>query len=137
VQHDCLLGLLGFWGLGRIQRYGGFDQGFQRLLVDRIAFADIDGAARSAIEARIEKTGGILERGAAGECELDFVLLGFAGADDAVLRPSWHACRIRGLLPLGYFDRLGRSVFDHDANACEHLTAPIRRGFLRTGFLLR
>src|SRR5882724_3063816 len=55
-------------------------------LVNVFSFVDVDGAAHVSVETRVEETGRILQRRALGEGELHDVLIGFAGADDAVVR---------------------------------------------------
>src|SRR3546814_13323168 len=60
------------------------DERFQRLLVDRVAFMDIDRAADVAVEARMEQPGRIGSRRARGEGHLDVGLVGLASVDHAV-----------------------------------------------------
>src|SRR5437588_8084185 len=63
-----------------VQRDGGADERFQRLLVDSAALVDVDGAPHIAVEAGIEEARGIVERGTLGEGQLDDALVGLAGA---------------------------------------------------------
>src|SRR4051812_47100698 len=74
-------------GAGRVQLHRGADQRLQRRLVDRLTLANVDGAADVAVEAGVEQALRILQRGAPGEGQLDDVLIGLAGGDDAVVRP--------------------------------------------------
>ena len=60
----------------------------ERGLVNFFSFVDVDRAAYVAVETRVEETGRILQRRALGEGELHDVLIGLAGADDAVVRPN-------------------------------------------------
>src|SRR5712664_344559 len=60
-------------------------------LVDFFSFVDVDRAAHISIKTRIEETGRILQRGALGEGKLHDLLVGLAGADDAVMRPNRRA----------------------------------------------
>src|SRR5271156_5763072 len=53
-------------------------------LVDFFSFVDVYRAADVSFEAGVEEAGGIFQRCAFGEGELDDILVGFAGADDAV-----------------------------------------------------
>src|ERR1043166_6612559 len=53
--------------------------------VDCFPFVDIERAAYVAVETRVEQTGGVLQRRALGEGQLHGMLVGFAGADDAVV----------------------------------------------------
>ena len=68
-------------------------------LVNVFAFMDVDRAARIPLETRVEEPGRILQRRAPGEGKLHDVLVGFARADDAVMRPS-RSARGRRLRPL-------------------------------------
>src|SRR5438046_8917173 len=72
-------------------------------LVNFFSFVDVDRAAYVSVETRVEETGRILQRRALGEGQLHDILVGFAGADDAVVRPCGSA-RVRGLHPLQLLD---------------------------------
>src|SRR5213593_3072442 len=61
--------------------------------VNFFPFVDVDRAAYVSLETRVEETGRILQERAPGEGKLHGILVGFAGADDAVVRPD----RIRPL----------------------------------------
>src|SRR5205814_3942271 len=60
----------------------------ERRLVNFFSFVDVDRAAYVSVETRVEETGRILQRRALGEGQLHHILIGFAGADDAVVRPN-------------------------------------------------
>ena len=72
---------------------------FERGLVNFFSFVDVDRAAYVSVETRVEETGRIFQRRALGEGQLDDILIGFAGADDAVVRPNRGA-------GFGWFDPL-------------------------------
>src|SRR5262245_27491081 len=59
----------------------------QRLFVDLVAFKDVDGAPRTALEASVEKPRRILERRSLGEGHLDLILVDLARADNSITRP--------------------------------------------------
>ena len=59
--------------------------------VNFFSFVDVDRAAHVSVETRVEETGRILQRRALGEGKLHGILVGFASADDAVMRPNWSA----------------------------------------------
>src|SRR5437773_5700752 len=60
-------------------------------LVNFFSFVDVDRAACVSVETRVEETGRILQRRAFGEGKLHDILVGFASADDAVVRPNRSA----------------------------------------------
>src|SRR5436853_5936409 len=68
-------------------------------LVNFFSFVDVDRPAYVSLETRVEETGRILQRRALGEGKLHDILIGFAGADDAVVRPNRRA-------GFGWFDPL-------------------------------
>ena len=80
---------------------------------------DIDGAAHVALEARIEQALGVIERGALGEGEFDVGLVGFAGADDAGMRPD------RGTTPFPFLENFGNGLVDQRADTGEGFSAPV------------
>src|SRR3981189_1383220 len=57
-------------------------------LVNFFSFGDVDRAAWVSVETRVEDTGGILQRRALDEGQLHDILVGFASADDPVVRPN-------------------------------------------------
>src|SRR5206468_897121 len=71
----------------------------ERGLVNFFSFVDVDRAAYVSVETRVEETGRILQRGALGEGQLHDIPVGFASADDAVVRPDRGA-------GLGWFNPL-------------------------------
>src|SRR5690349_15599016 len=60
-------------------------------VVDFFSCVDVDRAAYVSVETRVEETGWILQRRALGEGQLHDILVGFAGANDAVVRPNRSA----------------------------------------------
>src|SRR5262245_61481174 len=77
-------------------------------LVDFFSFADVDRAAYVSVETRVEETDRILQGRALGEGELHDVLVGLAGADDAVVRPdrSAHPLPLLDDVRIGILDEL-------------------------------
>src|SRR6202795_4214099 len=63
----------------------------ERGLVNLFSFVDVDRAAYVSVETSVEETGRILQRRALGEGKLHGLLVGFACADDAVVRPNRSA----------------------------------------------
>src|SRR5882762_9127287 len=57
-------------------------------LVNFFSLVDVDRAACISVETRVEEAGRILERRTLGEGELHSILVGFASAVDAVVRPN-------------------------------------------------
>src|SRR5512135_3576783 len=80
---------------------------------------NIDGAAHVPFETRIEETQRILERGTLGECQLHHSLIGFTGADNAVVRPHRYSS------PLPLLDHVRIGLFDHGAYPGERGAAPV------------
>src|SRR3989440_572155 len=88
-------------------------------LVNFFSFVDVDRAACVSFETRIEETGRILQRRALEEGKLHGILVGFASADDAVVRPN------RSAHPLPLLDD-GRVCFlDELAHSAEGFPAPV------------
>src|SRR5205823_1856447 len=71
------------------------------------------------LETRVEKTGRIAQRRAPGEGQLYDALVGFAGADDAVVRPD------RSAHPLPLFDHVRVGFLDELAHPAEGFPAPV------------
>src|SRR3989441_8648073 len=67
--------------------------------INFFSFVDVDRAACVSVETRVEETGRILQRRALGKSQLHGILVGFASADDAVVRPNRGA-------GFGWFDPL-------------------------------
>src|SRR5437667_4704574 len=74
-------------------------------LVNFFSFVDVDRTAYVSVETRVEETGRIPQRRALREGKLHDVLVGFASADDAVVRPN-RGARGRGLHPLPLLDNV-------------------------------
>src|SRR4051812_47209341 len=88
-------------------------------LVDLLSFANVDRAANVSVETRVEETGRILQRRALRERQLHDGLVGFAGADDALVRPDRRAH------PLPLFDDVRVGSLDQRAHSTESLAAPV------------
>src|SRR5580692_9718497 len=109
-----------------IDRYGGADEVLQGRPIDLFAFVDVDGAPDISVEAGVEQTGRVLQRGTLGKCEFDDALVGFPGADDAVVGKD-RSSRRCWLDPLPLFDDLGIGLMDDGAHFGEHLPAPVSK----------
>src|SRR4026208_795813 len=83
-------------------------------LVNFFSFVNVDRAAYVSLETRVEETGRILQRRALGEGELHGLLVGLAGADDAVVRPD-------GTGPLPLFDHIRVGFLDQLSHFAEGL----------------
>src|SRR6266513_4534056 len=88
-------------------------------LVNFFSFVDVDRAACVSVETRVEETGWILQRGALGEGTLHDILVGFASADDAVVRPN------RSAHPLPLLDDVRVCFLDELAHSAEGFPAPV------------
>ena len=66
---------------------GVADQLLEGARVEGVVLVDVDGPPGAAAEAGVEQPGGVVERRALGEGELDLVLVDLAGADDPVVGP--------------------------------------------------
>lgn len=110
----------------RVQRRGLADERHKCPLANVIALVDVDAAPRSAIEARVEEPRRVLERGAMHERQLDLVLVDFARADDAVVRPCGHAGRVGRFRPLRLFDRVRIGFANERADTVEGLAGANR-----------
>src|SRR5256714_1655556 len=88
-------------------------------LVNFFSFVDVDRAAYVSIEARVEETGRILHRRALGEGELDDILVGFASADDALMRPD------RSAHPLPFLDDVRVGFLYELAHSAEGFPTPV------------
>src|SRR5204862_819827 len=93
-------------------------------LVHFFSFVDIDRAAYVPVETRVEETGRILQRRALGEGQLHDILVGFAGADDAVARPHRDA-GFGWFDPLPLLDDVRVCVLDERAHSAEGFPAPV------------
>src|SRR5438093_3684678 len=88
-------------------------------LVNFFSFVDVDRAAYVSVETRVEETGRILQRRALGEGKLYDILVGFASADDAVVRPN------RSAHPLPLLDDVRVGFLDELAHSAEGFPAPV------------
>ncbi len=88
-------------------------------LVNFFSFVDVDRAACVSVETRVEETGRILQRRALGEGKLHDMLVGFASADDAVVRPN------RSAHPLPLLDDVRVCFLDQLAHSAEGFAAPV------------
>src|SRR6266852_3066397 len=87
-------------------------------LVNFFSFVDVDRAACVSVETRVEETGRILQRRALGEGKLHDLLVGFASADDAPVRPNRRAH------PHPILDDVRVCFFDQLAHSAEGFPAP-------------
>src|SRR5207248_11196382 len=78
-----------------------------------------DRAACVSVEARVEEMGRILQRCTLGEGKLHDILVGFASADDAVVRPD------RSAHPLPLLDDVRVCFLDELAHSAEGSPAPV------------
>src|SRR5713101_5132042 len=88
-------------------------------LVNFFSFVDVDRAAYVSVETRVEETDPFLQRRALGEGKLHDLLVGFASADDAVLRPN------RSAHPLPLLDDVRVCFLDELAHSAEGFPAPV------------
>ena len=88
-------------------------------LVNFFSCVDVDRAAYVSVEARVEETGRVIQRRALGEGKLHDILVGFASADDAVMRPS------RSAHPLPLLEDVRVCFLDELAHPAEGFPAPI------------
>src|SRR5450755_170034 len=95
------------------------DERLEGGLVDFSAFENVDRAAYVAVETRVEETGRILQSRALGERELHLILVGFARADDAVVRKN------RSAHPLPLLDDVRVCFLDELAHSAEGFPAPV------------
>src|SRR5437016_10323372 len=95
------------------------NEGLEGGLVDSFSFVDVDRAACVSVETRVEETDRILQRRALGEGKLHDILVGFASADDAVVRPN------RSAHPLPLLDDVRVCFLDELAHSAEGFPAPV------------
>src|SRR5258708_1276556 len=86
--------------------------------VHLLSLVDVDRSAHVAVEARVEETRRILERRTLGEGQLHVILVGFARANDAVVRPHRSA-------PLPLLDNVRVGLLDELAHSAEGVPAPV------------
>src|SRR2546427_9068746 len=92
--------------------------------VNFFPFVDVDRAAYVSVETRVEETGWILQKRALGEGELHDILVGFASADDAVVRPN-RSAGVGWFDPLPLLDDVRVCCLDELAHSAEGLPAPV------------
>src|SRR5262249_12469323 len=80
---------------------------------------DVKRAPYVSVEARVEELGRVLQRSPLGEGQLHCRLVGFAGADDPVVRPH-------GSTPLPLLDDVRIRLLDELAHPAQGPPAPIR-----------
>src|ERR1700722_10179338 len=80
---------------------------------------DVDRATHVSIETRVEQMGRILESGALGESQLHDLLVGFARAENAFVRPD------RNAPPLPFLDDARNRFLDEFAHSLEGCAAPV------------
>src|SRR5579863_1274902 len=90
----------------------------ERSLVNFFSFVDVNRPAHVSFEARVEETRRILQKRALGERKLHDLLVGFAGANDSVVRPNRSA-------PLPLLDRVRVCRLDQLAHSAEGFSAPV------------
>src|SRR6266478_9517437 len=88
-------------------------------LVNLFSFVEVDRAAYVSVEARVKETGRIVQRRALGEGKFHDILVGFASADDAVVRPN------RSAHPLPLLDDVRVCLLDELAHCAEGFPAPV------------
>src|SRR5436190_9829922 len=96
----------------------------ERGLVNFFSFVDVDRAAYVSVETRVEETGRILQRRALREGKLHDILVGFASADDAVVRPN-RGAGFGWFDPLPFLDDVRVCFLDEPAHSAESFPAPI------------
>src|SRR5215471_1643418 len=104
---------------GRVQGHGGANESLQRLLVNRLALAEVDGAPGTALKTGIEEPRRILQSRPICERHLHDALVGLAGADHSVVVPHGDAS------PLPLLDDFGIGFLDQGAESAERLAAPV------------
>src|SRR6266540_2276256 len=93
-------------------------------LVNFFSFVDVDRAAYVSVETRVEETGRILQRRGLGEGKLHDILVGFASADDAVVRPH-RGAGFGWFDPLPLLDNVRVCFLDERAHSAEGFPAPV------------
>src|SRR5262245_19691857 len=96
----------------------------KRLLVELVVLVNVDRTPGVALEARVEQSRRILQRGSFEERELHDALVRLAGADPAVVRPDRNT-RVGGLAPLPLLDDVGIGLLDQAAKPGERLASPV------------
>src|SRR5439155_1852471 len=109
---------------GRVQSNGVADECLQRLLVDFRALVEVDGAPCVAFETRVKEAGGVLQRGALEECQLDHALVGLTSTNISVVGPDRYS-GVRGFHPLPLLDDIGVHFLDDLSHLAERLAPPV------------
>src|SRR5213596_2977487 len=107
-----------------VEGHGLPDERLERGLVNFFSFVDVDRAAYVSVETRVEETGRILQRRALGKGKLHDVLVGFASADDAVVRPN-RGAGFGWFDPLPLLEDVRVCLLDERAHSAEGLRAPV------------
>jgi len=97
----------------RVQFYSGTNEGLEGVLVNLLAFMDVDGASEGSW--LVEQVRGVLQRSTLEECHFHMVLVGLARADAAVVGPDWSSRRCR-LHPLPLVNNLRIRLSDEPAH---------------------
>ena len=105
--------------LGGVERNSSRHDGFECVLINEVAIAQVDGAPRAGIETGVEGGRWVRQRSPMREGQLDLVFVDFARVQNAILRPDGNAGRVRWLAPLNLFDDCGISLSDHNQMAQE------------------
>ena len=95
--------------------------------VNFLPFVDVNRAACVAVETGVEETGRVRQRRALGEGQLHIVFVGFARAEDAVVRPDWRA-GFGGCDPLPFLDHVRVCLLDELAHPAKRFSAPVCEG---------
>src|SRR5262249_24554420 len=107
-----------------IKRHCSADEILQGRLIDLVAFVDVDGAPCISVKTGVEETGWILQRCAVEEGKLHNILVRFASADHAVVRPN-RSAGVGWFDPLPLLDDVGVCFLDKLAHSAEGFAAPI------------
>src|SRR2546423_3804354 len=92
--------------------------------VNVFSVVDVDRAAYVSVETRVEEMGRILQRRALGKRKLHDILVGFASADDAVVRPN-RGAGFGWFHPLPLLDDVRVCILDELAHSAEGFRAPV------------
>src|SRR5437016_5372244 len=92
--------------------------------VNFFSFVDVDRPPYLSVETRVEETGRILQKRALGERKLHDILVGFASADDAVVRPN-RGAGFGWFDPLPLLDDVRVCFLDELAHSAEDFPAPV------------